>query len=243
LANANRRLDALSTTATKEERLDDLGQFIGGLASGKMSAHQMEIFERSRRMVLETPGYADYYRENLIEWNKIATKDGPAWSNFVKKRAKVVTTLAFLQTPESVEALAGLLDCDETRNVPMEGGPLSQLAASALSGMIENPPAKFNPIPWREWRERVASGKQTFQLKGSPVRYNFDGPVAEVAPPHPAARTQFPGTQVEEAAASPGPLDGPRHRHLPMKVGLAVAMAAVVVWAFLELRARDRTPN
>jgi hypothetical protein len=240
LLKTHKRLDEIEGWK-RIDKLDELGQFVGGLTSGNLNDNKNEIYKRTRLMILETPEYANYYRNDLVEWNKIAIKDGAAWSDFVVKRAKVVRTLAVLQTPESVEALAGLLDCDETRNVPMEGGPLSQLAASALSGMIENPPAKFNPIPWREWRERVASGKQTFQFKGSPVRYNFEGPVAEAAQPQPAARTQLHGTPADLPVASSTAVQPPRD--WPMKVGLGLALVVIVVFGCVKWRARDRRRN
>jgi hypothetical protein len=224
-------------------RIDPLGDAILKLSKTSIFGidERKAVFERAKNMMLRTPGYGDHYREMLIDANKVATIDGPSWNKFSTERGRVVETLKLLPTAESVEALAGLLDCDETRNVPMEGGPLSQVAASALSGMIENPPAKFNPIPWREWRERVASGKQTFQFKGSPVRYNFEGPVAEAAQPKPAARTRFHGTPADLPVASSTAVQPPRD--LPMKVGLGVALVVVVVFGCVKWRARDRGRN
>lgn len=236
LLKSQKKLDLISGW-TRAQKLDELGKLVGGLNSGKMNANQNQIFERAQKMILDTPAYSDYYKEYLIEWNTIATKDGPTWSGFAVGRAKIISCLSSLGTPESVEALAGLLDCDETRNVPMEGGPLSQEAAHALSGMIENPPAKLNPIPWREWRDRVASGKQTFQLKGSPVRYNFDGPVAEVA--QPASQTRFHGTQV---AAAPEAKTLPR-KTFPWGAGITLAIVIGGLFCWLKFRPRDQRRN
>lgn len=163
-----------------EERIPLLQSAILKLSQPSIYADREKaepLFRQARDLMAATPGYGDYYVRTLGGMQEEAIKSGPAWNQFHTDCDYALATLKLVPTAESVRALSELLDYDKTRDVPMEGGPLAGRAAYALFNMIENPPARGYHVPWKQWRERVREGRETFQLKGSEIRYNFEGPI------------------------------------------------------------------
>jgi len=228
------------------ERFEPLGKAV--LKLSRINIFQVEeripVFERAKAMMIANPGYGDYYRDQVIRMAEDATRSGPAWNKLKVEGGYALRTLELLPTAESIRALSEMLDHDKTRGVPHEGGSLAEMASGALFHMIENPPGRTYPPPWREWRERVKSGKETFQFKGSEVRYNFQGPVEastsrsdnQGSPPtgststgkHPPA-----SDQVGQAAGE--------SKDIAKKLGIAIAILLATAAGFWKWRAKAAT--
>ena len=132
----------------------------------------------------------------------------------LKPAAGGLSTLARLPSPDSVRVLGEFLNDERGRfiqdpNNRVTGEKLwgmletrtsnSEYAVEALismpiigkpkrpdiSGITDGSYEIFTEVPaWREWYERIKSGRATFRFEGDPVEYDLNGP----APPEKLAR-------------------------------------------------------
>ncbi len=234
------------------------------------------ILELARTKHLEIPGWENYYRDRILDARaKMEAEPDQALRDdmYYRTMAKAqggFGILGMLPSPASVRVLGDFLSDERGRYViTPEDEALGfdriawvksvrrsncESAASAMKllPLVDKPVSKdvtgYAAVPpWREWYERIKSGRATFRFEGDPVEYDLDGP----APPEKLARiaadrkrdaereNRRTGTAAgDEASSATGntPAEGAAAvNRLPFL--LAGAFLAVVLgWYFLRRR-------
>ena len=165
------------------------------------------ILELAKSKHLEIPGWENYYRDRILDARaKMEAEPDQALRDdmYYRTMAKAdggFGVLAMLPTPASVRVLGDFLSDERGRffRTPEEVARgidhwrwLSEVrsanceyAVSAINSIpiVDKPIRKdqvsFEDVPaWREWYERIKSGRATFRFEGDPVEYDLDGPAS-----------------------------------------------------------------
>lgn len=171
------------------------------------------ILELARTRHLEIPAWENYYRDRILDARaKMEAEPDQALRDDMYYRTMANVVFGFgmlgrLSTPASVRVLGDFLSDERGRFIlsPEEAKRdnehirwLSEVRRANCEyavGVINSMPivdkpvrkdrATFKDVPaWREWYERIKSGRATFRFEGDPVEYDLDGP----APPEKLAR-------------------------------------------------------
>lgn len=171
-----------------------------------------ELHDQLEQALIAIPGHAEYYRnkintaqENLDQAIALSEASGTNQTGNLKGLLRAEQNNGFmmlreLPSPETIQVLGEMLS-DERGVIKKENAsndsdaflmqtPTSQLAASLLGKMIENPPpidlpgTYFSDLePWKNWYHQVKEGRRTFRFIGDPQEYNLRGPAREALNP------------------------------------------------------------
>ena len=163
-----------------------------------------ELHEQLEQALIAIPGHAEYYRnkinlaqEKLDEAIERSKASGTNQTGNLKSLLRVEQNNGFamlreLPSPETIRVLGEMLydergvirkeKASEDTDAFLMQTPTSQLAASLLSEMIENPPGIDLPgtyfsdlTPWKNWYQQVKAGNRTYRFKGDPTEYDLNG--------------------------------------------------------------------
>ncbi|NNC87935.1 MAG: hypothetical protein HKN82_05680 [Akkermansiaceae bacterium] len=151
-------------------------------------AEREQVFQDAQDALLNVPGHAEYYGKEIREFRDRVHGEplnAGLRSKYLNYRMYAFQTLEHLPSVETVRVLADFLD--DTEWVPWSKTdpasppvPLASKSAATLRKLITGVPKSSSSFAdWHQWRDEIRAGQSTFRFKGSEVRYNFAGPVAE----------------------------------------------------------------
>ncbi len=180
----------------------------------------------------EHPDFPSHVESYILDLKEQGLESGPAYNHYLTERRMAFSALSQIHTPEVVEMFAGFLDDNDERRLPEFEGTLGQASASALAGMLENPPvpSSMRMDLWLEWRDRVREGKQAYSFKGSKKRYDFRGEVL--------ATPREPRRSVDERPEQPVVDQGNAPEETPWIPVVGALLALVLGFAFWRWKAR-----
>ncbi len=213
-----------------------------------------EIYNQMQSAALATSGYAEYYRDRIIEARKKLDA-----ANGITERAEAQTalrsiqsegfgTLRYLPSVETVRVLGDFLSDDRGPPEPTHGSspderelaklewPNSLSAAMALQGLplTFKPVKQVSPYPfpienvhqWQLWYAQVKAGTRTFRFEGDPHEYNLQGPVDP-------AKTAITNRPVKHGGSSNVSAEAEKPGWFPWAGLLAACVfVAAAVWYF-----------
>jgi len=171
-----------------------------------------ELHEQLEQALITIPGHAEYYRnkinfaqENLDRAIELSATSGTNQTGNLKSVLRSAQNDSFmilqeLPSPETVRVLGEMLfdergvikkeNASENSDAFLMQTPTSQLAASLLEKMLEDPPpvelpgTYFSDLePWRNWYTQIKEGRRTYRFKGDPQEYNLRGLAREALNP------------------------------------------------------------
>ncbi len=180
---------------TNEERIALLSRALGVKDNFVLNEKQQEVFDRLQALVLETPGHAQYFADEIERMRQdVEGIPRGRQSDYDSRRSRYLgKILSHLPSPETVKVLGHYLD-DMRDEAPPEFdlGENAYLAMLALSriGLRDSPVQPLrtyrkiidNGVDLREepltrlraWYKQVESGELAFSFIGQDVEYRFN---------------------------------------------------------------------
>jgi hypothetical protein len=247
-----------SESMSAEEKFQTFGSGVRIGGKGTMTDEENEVYRRLQKILIETPGHAEYYQKRINDARErldaAHASDpvmvGPAQHALANERMYGFQTLEQLPSVETVRVLGEFLYDDRGRplNEEMLGkimssdgilleNPNSDKAAVTLGKLIATPPypprGYVNPGDlevWKLWYEQVKAGNRTFRFEGDPQEYNLQGPVRVSTTAAPVGRP--PRNQPPAPAAVEPPAT--RTPAFAAVVTALAAALALVIWRYFR---------
>jgi hypothetical protein len=168
--------------------------------------NQIAVGNRAVSMLLAIPGHAEYYRDRVVNMQKIrmavARGEVPPVSvdghqSYQGEQDEAFQILSLLPSSETVRVLGEFLADESDRPPPPKdendelaveryvmAKPNCDRAVRALTELLANPPVPAGSDylfhrdlqTWRLWYEQVKAGNRTFRFEGDPTEYDLNGP-------------------------------------------------------------------
>ena len=197
-----------SESMAPSERIELFGHALGVASNPVMKDEVKHIYLRIQRILLATPGHAEYYWDRILaarleyEAAKAGSNtDKSSWlrSELSHVQANGFRTMAYLPSVETVRVLGEFL-ADERGYTKVPPNPtIDDLEATGLEQpnckgaakafvslpIVSKPLVKnwtsvsFDDVPlWRTWYEQIKAGKRTFRFEGDSTEYDLSGPAS-----------------------------------------------------------------
>lgn len=240
----------------RDEKIKALGEYVRKFGR-RMPDHPdprwHEVFYVAREALLETPGHARYFADEV---ERLIADPANAGTDVRQRYWYLVEVLSHLPSPETVAVLGHYLYDERYPTPPGEHGsgaygPTDRMAATALRDIglrvSDELMSRWRGVTagsgdverWLAWWEEVERGERSFSFKGQALEHRFlpDGswesfPIAnppDDGPPRPALRPEA-GPSREERRPSPAVVaesaPGRRTRWWPWLAGAVVLAGA-----------------